>query len=70
MAVKHAITTVEDLKRVLDAYPDDMPVVVAHGWHPVVFETAYSGKKCLAIESIIEHERGGSLVDFDDDFDE
>jgi len=65
--IKTAIETVEDLKAVLEQYPDDMPVVVDHGWHPVVFETAYSGKKCLAIESIIKHERGGSLVDFDDD---
>jgi hypothetical protein len=61
--IKTAIETVADLKKVLEQYPDEMPVVVKHGWHPVVFETDYSGKKCVAIESIIEHERGGNLVE-------
>lgn len=61
--IKTAVETVGDLKKVLEQYPSEMPVVVKHGWHPVVFETEYGDKACLAIESIIEHERGCNLID-------
>lgn len=61
--IKTAVETVGDLKKMLEQYPDDLPIVVKHGWHPVVLEREYGGKKCVAIESVIEHERGGNLVE-------
>lgn len=61
--IKTAVETVADLKKVLEQYPNDLPVVVKHGWHPVVLEREYGGKKCVALEAIIEHEASMRMDD-------